>query len=49
MVFNSSIAASRRRVIPIAHSGASCGRRGIAQGQQAGQQSDAGDAEREGI
>ena len=27
MVFNSSIAASCRRVMPIAHNGASCGRR----------------------
>ena len=27
MVFNNSIIASRRRVIPMAHSGASCGRR----------------------
>ena len=28
-VFNSSIAASRRRVTPIAHSGASCGSRAL--------------------
>ena len=30
IVFSSSIAASRRRVMPIAHSGASCGRRELA-------------------
>ena len=30
IVFSSSIAASRRRVMPIAHSGASCGSRELA-------------------
>ena len=43
------MAASRCRVTPIAHSGASCGRRELAKRQQAGQQRDAGDAEREGV
>ena len=41
--------ASRRRVIPIAHSGANLGEAGIAQGQQAGQQGDAGDAKGEDV